>query len=233
MKAKLVAVLMLTSLLMVMCKHEIPFPKTGSNGTNNPPVISSTCSTDSIYFANAILPVVSSSCAMSGCHDAITHEEGLVLNNYSGIMSIVRAGNASESKLYKVITTSSRGDIMPPPPHTPLSATNIAMIQKWINQGAKNNQCIGACDTAVFGFSNAVAPIMNTYCKGCHNPASLGGDIDLSTYDGVKTVALNGRLSGSINHLAGYVAMPQGGNKLQECQIKQIEKWIAGGALNN
>ena len=74
---------------------------------------------------------------------------------------------------------------------------------------------------------------MNTYCKGCHNPASLGGGIDLSTYDGVKTVALNGRLSGSINHLAGFVAMPQGGNKLQECQIKQIEKWIAGGALNN
>jgi mono/diheme cytochrome c family protein len=75
--------------------------------------------------------------------------------------------------------------------------------------------------------------LINTYCKGCHNPNSLGGSIDLSAYNGVKAVAINGRLMGSINHASGFVAMPQGGNKLQDCQIQQVEKWIQAGSPNN
>jgi mono/diheme cytochrome c family protein len=73
---------------------------------------------------------------------------------------------------------------------------------------------------------------MNTYCKGCHNQASLGGGIDLSTYATVKASAA-GRLMGSINHTAGYSAMPKGSNKLSDCQIRQIQKWINAGTLNN
>ena len=118
MKLKIAALLILVGFLMVMCKHEIPFPE-NNGGAGNPPIISNTGNSDSVYFANTILPLLSSGCAMSGCHDAVTHEEGLVLNNYAGILSIVRIGNARESKLYKVITTTSQGDIMPPPPHLP------------------------------------------------------------------------------------------------------------------
>jgi len=170
---------------------------------------------------------------MSGCHDATTHKEGIVLNNYSGIMKIVSPGNASGSKLYQVINTTNQGDIMPPPPHQPFSTSAKASIQKWINQGAKNNQCSGGCDTTLFTFSGAVMPLINTYCKGCHNPASLGGGVDLSSYSTVKTSALSGRLMGSINHATGYKPMPQGGNKLADCQIKQIDKWIQAGTPNN
>jgi hypothetical protein len=32
---------------------------------------------------------------------------------------------------------------------------------------------------------------------------------------------------------AGYSAMPKGGNKLADCQITQVQKWIQAGALNN
>lgn len=228
---KLIAAAVILSLFAVTCKHELPF---GSNpGEGNSPINSGACSADSIYFANTILPLISSGCAMSGCHDPASHEEGLVLNSYQGIMEIVQPGNAGASKLYRVITTSDPGDIMPPPPHAPFSQVNIAAIQKWINQGAKNNQCAGACDSTVFTFSGAVQPIINTYCKGCHNPASLGGGIDLSSYAAIKTVALNGKLMGSINHSPGFVAMPQGGNKLSDCQIRQIEKWIKAGTTNN
>lgn len=231
MKIKLTAQAIAVSLLLVTCKHEIPFAD--KTGNENPPVTSGTCSADTVYFANSILPLISSGCAMSGCHDAITHEEGLVLNSYSGIMKIVLAGNAASSKLYKVITTSDPGDVMPPPPHARFSATEIALIQKWINQGAKNNQCNADCDTALYTFSGVVMPLITTYCKGCHNPASLGGGIDLSTYNAIKLVADNGKLMGSIKHAAGFVAMPQGGNKLQDCQVRQIEKWIASGTNNN
>lgn len=218
-------------ILLVTCRHEIPVPAGTSQG--EPPAITGNCSPDSVYFANTILPIISSNCAKSGCHDPARHVEGLVLNNYGGIMRIVQPGNASGSKLYRVITTTSSGDVMPPPPAPRLSAADIAAIQKWINQGARNNQCTAACDTARFTYSGAVAPIMNMYCKGCHNPTSLGGNIDLSTYTTVKWIAGTGRLMGSINQLPGYAAMPKGGNKLQSCQIRQIEKWIQSGMPNN
>ena len=226
------------AMLVITCKHEI-LPKDGNNNNNgngngnNPPGNTNTCSADTVYFGNTILPLISSGCAMSGCHDPVTHKEGLVLNSYAGIMKIVSAGNASGSKLYQVITTTNQGNIMPPPPHQPFSASAKASIQKWINQGAKNNQCSGGCDTTVFTFSGVVMPLMNTYCKGCHNPASLGGGVDLSTYTGVKTSALNGGLLGSIKHATGYSAMPKGGNKLPDCQIRQVEKWIQAGTPNN
>jgi hypothetical protein len=74
---------------------------------------------------------------------------------------------------------------------------------------------------------------MNTYCKGCHNPTSLGGGIDVSTYTAVKTIAANGKLMGSITHATGFIAMPQGSNKLSDCRIKQVQKWISAGSLNN
>lgn len=232
MKCKLTALILFLSLLLITCKHEIPFSKDISNG-NDPVVNSGACSPDSVYFANVILPLISSNCAISGCHDPVTHEDGLVLNSYAGIMAITRSGNARESKLYRVITTSDQGDVMPPPPHSPLSSSNKDAVLKWINQGAKNNLCTDACDTTAFTFSATVVPLINNYCKGCHNPASLGGGIDLSSYSGIKSVAVNGKLMGSITHSPGYVAMPQGGNKLQDCQVKQIEKWIKAGLNNN
>lgn len=230
--------MLITAIILwaMACKHEIPLqpntPDTGGVGNTDSFLTTGTCSPDTVYFSNTILPMLSTGCAISGCHDKVTHQEELVLSNYEGIMRIVTRGNATESKLYKVITAGN-DDIMPPAPHTPFSSEMIASIRKWIDQGARNNQCISACDTSVFTYSGAVAAIINVNCKGCHNPASLGGGVDLSNYNGVKAAALDGRLTGSINHVPGYAAMPQGGNKLQACEIKQIEKWVRSGATNN
>lgn len=196
-------------------------------------LVSSSCSPDSIYFINTILPLIASSCAMAGCHDAAAHREGIKLIDYAGIMKTVRAGNPGKSELFQAITSSERDDLMPPPPRQKLSAQSITAIQNWIIQGARNNQCITQCDTSVFTYSGAVLPIINTYCKGCHNPSSPGGGIDLTTYTNVRMVALNGKLSGSINHSSGFVPMPPGSVNLDECEVKQIEKWIQAGTPNN
>jgi hypothetical protein len=48
----------------------------------------------------------------------------------------------------------------------------------------------------------------------------------------MSAIAANGRLIGSITHIAGYKAMPQGG-KLPSCEIKQIQKLVAMGFPNN
>ena len=240
-KTKLtILILLLTgiSFLAINCKHEIPLLVSSGGGTGSgtgggtgggTPTQVSTCSPDTVYFANTILPLINSSCATTGCHDAISHAEGVTLTTYSQIMSLVSPFNAGSSKLYTVLSNNGENRM---PPAGPLTSTQIANIQKWINQGALNNQCNSGCDSSIFTYSGAVSVIMNTYCVGCHNSASLGGGIDLSSYTAVKAAAL-GRMMGSINHLAGYSAMPKGGNKLSDCQIAQIQKWIQAGTLNN
>ena len=223
--------LLLLIFLLAKCKHELP-PSPGST-VDDLPVNSGSCSPDSIYFTNTILPLISSSCAQAGCHDPLTREEDLTLNNYPGIRRIVQPGNVGGSKLYRVITIASGEDVMPPPPHARLSVENIAAIQQWIIQGAKNNQCNAQCDTSSYTFSGSVLPILNTYCTGCHNPASPGGGIDLSIYNSIRAVALDGKLIGSLRQIPGISPMPKGGNKLDECQVIQIEKWIESGSANN
>lgn len=228
-----IVLLCLSVLLIISCKHELPLPiDDGTGGAVTPPSTGPACSPDSVYFQNTLLPLLTSNCAMSGCHDVTTHKEGLILNNYTGIMRIVRAGNASGSKLVSICTTTNNGDVMPPPPAARLTTVQIDLIKKWINQGAINNTC-ASCDTATFTYSAAVKTILGNKCVGCHTGASAGGGVDLSTYNGVKASATAGTLLGSIQQKAGYKVMPQGGAKLPDCEITQIQKWIAAGALNN
>ncbi|MFM8805871.1 MAG: c-type cytochrome domain-containing protein [Sphingomonadales bacterium] len=220
---------LLVATLILACTHETTNP----NSPSNTPSFSSTCSSDSVYFVNEVLPIINSNCAMSGCHDAATRADGVQLTSYSTIMKYVKAGNAADSKLYKVIIDTDPGDRMPPPPRSPLTAAQIAKIQKWINQGAKNNSCGSSCDANVFTYSGAVKLMLDTKCVGCHSATSPGGNINLLTYASVRTVALNGKLYGSIAHQSGFSPMPKNSAKLSDCEITQVQRWIAAGALNN
>ncbi len=91
------------------------------------------------------------------------------------------------------------------------------------------------CDTSSLKWSTAIQPIIQQQCafSGCHSAASARGGIDLSNYDGVRTIALDGSLVGSIEHRSNYTPMPFQNTKLPECQISQIRGWVAAGALNN
>lgn len=93
----------------------------------------------------------------------------------------------------------------------------------------------GTCDTtAASTYSAVVLPILNTSCNNCHGgSASAGAGIILDTYAGVKAQVNNGKLMGSINHSAGYSAMPKNGAKMSACNIAKINRWIAAGSLNN
>lgn len=86
------------------------------------------------------------------------------------------------------------------------------------------------CDSTNVTYSNTIAPLLNNLCVGCHSSAST---IKLNNYENVKIQADNGKLLGSINHLNGYQAMPQGGAKLDECTLKKFSKWVSDGAPNN
>jgi hypothetical protein len=172
---------------------------------------------------------------MSGCHDAATHKEGVILDSYAGILSTggIKVSNPTGSKVYKVMVNTGE-EQMPPSPAAAMSSTQLATIALWIGQGAKNNSCIeSGCDTTNVKYSTHIRPLIQNTCQGCHSGAAPGGGIDLSTYAGVKAMADNGKLFGSISHVSGYSAMPKNGNQLTDCQISMVKIWIYQGAPEN
>jgi hypothetical protein len=82
-------------------------------------------------------------------------------------------------------------------------------------------------------YSQQVVPLLNQYCYGCHTGNYPSGGILMGTYTQDRTLAQNGKLSGSINHSPGYSPMPQGMPKLNNCAIASIQRWIDNGMLNN
>ena len=219
-----IIVIALAGVLFSTCVHEVPVnPSTDPNNPNNPPPFTPptgyTCSPDSVYFSNDILPLISSNCSMSTCHGSAV---GPILLNYNQI-----AGNRGNIK--EQITTGQ----MPRSPVGLLTASQISMFNKWMAQGAKNNSCTAACDTTKFTYTAVINPMMKRYCVGCHTGGTAGNkNVDLSTYAGVRASALSGQLYKSVAHLAGAVAMPPSGTALSTCEVTQIKKWIAAGALN-
>ena len=225
--------------LIISCKHEVPGQAdTGSSqpGGNNTPPPESTCSADTAYFQQQVLPIFISNCSSAGCHDAASHQKGIVLTSYTSIMNTggIRAGNPGNSKIYKKITEDDRDDRMPPLPRNALTQTQIDLLRKWIMQGAKNNSCqLASCDTSNVNYSGTIRSIISSKCQGCHSGATAAGGLDYSNYEGVKAKVNDGRLWGAVNHVAGFSPMPKNGNKLSSCELSQIKKWIDEGAPNN
>lgn len=94
----------------------------------------------------------------------------------------------------------------------------------------------GACDASQADYVAKVKPIIQQSCYTCHssgNANALGSGINLETPSALSIYVDNGSLIGSIEHKAGFSAMPQGGGKLTNCQIETIKTWISNGALTN
>lgn len=190
---------------------------------------------DSICFEKEIQPIINSNCAKSGCHDAITAEEGYDFTTYFGIMEIVEPGKPNDSELMEVIKESG-DDVMPPPPNPPLSQEQIDLLSQWISEGAGIGvDCFVAveCDTSNVTYSETIVAILQTNCLGCHSTTSTGGGILLNSYAGVKEQVNNGKLLGSITWQSGYQQMPQNAAQLSACDITKFEIWIDSGAPNN
>ena len=232
-----------TLLAFFSCKHE-PFETTtnsstaggnGTGGTGSTGGSNNTCDPNKVYFQQQVLPILTSNCTMSGCHDVASHQKGVVLTTYDYVMTTadVRPGNPAGSKIYKMITETDPSKRMPRG-RPALSQDKIDLIYKWIQQGATNGSCINsACDVSNVTYSGTIKPIVTAKCVGCHSGATPANGTDFSIYNALKAKANDGRLWGAINHLPGYSPMPKNGSKLSDCEIAQFKKWIDNGALNN
>jgi hypothetical protein len=105
-----------------------------------------------VSFASDVLPIFTANCAVSGCHDASTAEQGMVLTADSAYLKIVgvpsmevpalqrvHPGDADSSYLVmKLEGTAAEGDRMPLD-EPPLTDALIQRIRTWIDEGALNN----------------------------------------------------------------------------------------------
>lgn len=82
-------------------------------------------------------------------------------------------------------------------------------------------------------FQTEVLPLLNTRCNTCHAGTAPSGGIRLNSFTEVSKYVNDGSLMGSINHWAGYSAMPKGAGKMPACEISKIQNWITSGALDN
>lgn len=201
-------------------------------------LIEKLCDPDTVYFFKDVQPILISNCAISGCHDPITAEDGVILNSFENVIATgdIEAFDLDDSEIYERITETDSDKIMPPPSQNPLNDDQIEVIKKWILQGALNLECdemAEGCTTDSVSFSMDIQPLLQNSCIGCHSGSSASGNLDLSSFTEVQNVALNGRLFGAVSWQQGFSQMPQGGAQLSECNLNLIEAWITKGAPNN
>lgn len=227
-------------LVAIGCQHEpVEAPPGmggnggGGGGTDTTGPGDDPCDPELIYFQQSVLPLLVSSCAIPGCHDAGTAEDGVILNNYENIMETgdIDPGDLDGSDLYEVITDSDPDDRMPPADeYPPLSDAEIGIIRDWILQGAQNLSCAGDCDTTNVTYALKIEPLISTNCLGCHSGANPQGGIDLNGYGNASSVALFGDMLDAVQHTGTATPMPFGTSQLPQCEIDLIRIWIENGA---
>ena len=90
-----------------------------------------------------------------------------------------------------------------------------------------------SCPPQTVTFSTINSILISYGCTGCHGATAPSGNISLAGHAQVKRKVDDGTLWGAINHLPGFSPMPQGGHKMNPCDISRIQAWIDAGSPNN
>ncbi len=86
------------------------------------------CDTTDITFSNSILPIISDEC--SSCHLGVNALGQVSLNNYTEVMVYIENGE---------LLSDIKGETNMMPKSGLISSCKLSVIEKWINDGAKNN----------------------------------------------------------------------------------------------
>ena len=117
--------------------------------------------------------------------------------------------------------------------------TVIVLFNSCFYDKSEQQYPAGACDTTRVSYNADIMAILDASCQGCHKGPSAKSGINLYDYTTIKSLALDGKytygsLLSSVSHEGGNPnPMPQGANKLQECDINKIRAWVNMGAPAN
>lgn len=228
----------ITVLAASSCKHEPWVPDNFNPSPDDTVTTSPTCDPDTVYFVNDVLPIFQSSCAISGCHNAPNGQDGVILTDYQHILSTgdIHPGDPNDSKICDVLFETGSDQMPPVSSGITLTDDQKNAIYTWILQGAANNSCIeNTCDSVGVSFATDVkANIIDVHCISCHGgSATAGNGVQMNNHAQIAALAATGELLGTVDHEAGYPAMPLGGAKLSDCKIAIIRNWISEGSQNN
>ncbi|MEP7233711.1 MAG: hypothetical protein ABI778_00315 [Ignavibacteriota bacterium] len=91
------------------------------------------------------------------------------------------------------------------------------------------------CDTT-FTYSGRISKIIELNCNSCHsakNAPLLGENVILDDFDNMQIWSLLGKVTGDIKGEPGFNQMPKAGNKLSDCDINAIQKWVDANTPHN
>ncbi|MFZ9847337.1 MAG: c-type cytochrome domain-containing protein [Flavobacteriales bacterium] len=94
---------------------------------------------DSLSFSNDIQPIFNDHCATSGCHNTSSKEGGLDLSAGKSYAELSKSGSGyinTSKPTSSVLYSEMRSDM---PPSGKLDDCTLEKIEKWMEQGAKNN----------------------------------------------------------------------------------------------
>jgi uncharacterized membrane protein len=200
---------------------------------------------DTVCFDTQVLPILQTSCGISGCHGGGSAEAGFDAGNYTSILQAVSPGDPRGSKLYSVITSTFSETKMPP--DRPLTKEQRTIIHIWIAQGAGNKTCSngtnpGDGDTDSICFVQKILPLFISNCAmaSCHDGLSQGEDnlYALNSYTSIRQHVAPFNPSSSdvyraVNGNAEEFMPPPPKSALTSAQKELMRKWIADGALNS
>ena len=96
---------------------------------------------DRVDFAREVLPILSENCFLCHGPDAGTRKGDLRLDIQEGALRkqdpVVIPGKSNDSELIKRLLTAEKREVMPPPKtNKKLTPQQIALLQRWVDQGA-------------------------------------------------------------------------------------------------
>lgn len=103
--------------------------------------LASAAAAEPVSFSRDVAPVLHKRCV--GCHGAAEPKGGYRLHTYEALLkpgesgdAAVVAGKADESTLYKLVSSTDADERMPRE-GDPLSAAQLALVKRWIDEGAR------------------------------------------------------------------------------------------------
>lgn len=185
------------------------------------------------------------------CHSSANAKGDVDLSSYGTIMStpgLVVVGHSSTSTLFTEIESGAMPEDGPA-----LSASDVALIQQWIDSGAPNGDFAQSeppsqpppvipeppQPTPVASYQDIQIKIMNKSCVSCHSGSKPSGRVDLANYQKLMAntrpvVVQPGAADKSLLYTEiTSGSMPPKGMKVDPALVALLKTWINDGAKDN